>query len=147
MRNAGGRIIKNVEIAQLREVNCRWCGEIFYICRSCWRGQAYCSDQCREAGKRKTRREAQKRYRETEKGKNQHCEAENRRRMGLSKKNKRTMADTSCESHYTFRKKKMRVGFSSKEQAEGAVGTEIKIGKCHYCDIRAAIVTEFPERG
>ena len=67
--------------------------------------------------------------------------------MGLSKKNNQTMDDTSCESHYTFRKKKMRAGFSSKEQAEGAVGTEIKIGKCHYCHIWAAIVTEVPERG
>ncbi len=68
--------------------------------------------------------------------------------MGLSKKNRKSMADASCESRYTFRKKKMRAGFNSKEeQAEGALGTEIKFGKCHYCRIWAAIVTEFPERG
>ena len=63
--------------------------------------------------------------------------------MGLGKKNKQTVDDTSFESHYNFRKKKMRVGFRSKEHAEGALGTEIKIGKCHYCHVWAVIVTEY----
>ena len=67
--------------------------------------------------------------------------------MGLSKKNNQTMDDTSRDTHYNFRKKKIRADFDSKEQAESALGTEIKIGKCHYCHIWAAIVTEFPERG
>jgi len=65
--------------------------------------------------------------------------------MGLSKKNNQSVDDTSFKSHYTFRKKKMRAGFSSKEQPEGAEGTEIKIGRCHYCGVWAAIVTKFPD--
>jgi|TARA_Y100000031_G_C8150891_1_gene352294 hypothetical protein len=67
--------------------------------------------------------------------------------MGLSKKNKQTMDDTSLEPRYNFRKKKMLAGFNSKEQAEGAVGTVIKIGRCHYCHLWAVVVSEFPLRG
>lgn len=64
--------------------------------------------------------------------------------MGLSKKNKQSVDDASFESHYIFRKKNMRAGFSSKEQAEGTVGTEIRIGRCHYCGVWAVIVPEIP---
>jgi len=53
------------------------------------------------------------------------------------------MDDSSCESHYTFRKEKITAGFRSREHAEGALGTEIKIGKCHYCHLWAVIVTEY----
>ena len=143
MRNAGERIIENADAAQVRKVKCRWCGKIFFVCRCCWRGQGYCSDECRGSSKRKAHQEAQKKYRQTQKGKNQHCEAENRRRVGLSKKNNRTMADTSCESHYKFRKEKITAGFRNREDAEDALGTEIKIGKCHYCHVWAVIVTEY----
>jgi len=143
VRNGRGRSIENVKTAQVRQVRCRWCGKIFYICRSCFRGQAYCTDECREARNRIAHRKAQKEYRKTAKGKKAHREAENRRRMGLSKKNRKTMDDRSRESHYTFRKKNMRAGFHSREHAVGALGTEIKIGKCHYCHMWAVIVTEY----
>ena len=63
--------------------------------------------------------------------------------MGLSKKNKQSVDDTSFKSHSTFGKKRMRAVFSSKEQAEGAVGTEIKIARRHYCGVWAVVVTEF----
>ena len=66
---------------------CKWCGTPFYVCRPCWRGQCYCCDTCRHAAKAQQRREAQRKYRSTDKGKKNHCEGENRRRHGLSKKN------------------------------------------------------------
>lgn len=68
------------ETAEAITVVCRECGTGFGICRSCWRGQVYCSRACREAGKRRLHRQAQRRYRQTEKGKAAHREAERRRR-------------------------------------------------------------------
>ena len=56
------------------------------MCRSCWRGQVYCCDQCRLYAKRKKNSKAQRKYRRTKKGIRNHREAENRRRHRLSKK-------------------------------------------------------------
>ena len=50
----------------------------------------YCSEECRSTSKRKAHQEAQKRYRKTKKGKEAHSEDENSRRMGLSKKIKKS---------------------------------------------------------
>ena len=53
----------------LINIECRWCDLTFCICRSCWRGQAYCCNICRLAGRLKNCREAQRKYRKTDKGK------------------------------------------------------------------------------
>jgi hypothetical protein len=37
---------------------------MFFICRPCYRGQAYCSDQCREKSRREQLRKANRRYQE-----------------------------------------------------------------------------------
>ena len=79
----------------LLSIQCRWCAFYFCICRSCYRGHAYCSDECRVFGKRKRQSIAQEKYRKTDKGKKNHCESENRRRQGLSKKNQRNMDDAT----------------------------------------------------
>ncbi len=43
---------------------CRWsdCGEMFFVCRPCYRGQAYCSPQCRRQSRQQQRRKANRRY-------------------------------------------------------------------------------------
>jgi hypothetical protein len=79
----------------LLSIQCRWCEFYFCICRSCFRGQAYCCDTCRLAGNLKNKRKAQRRYRQTEKGKKNHREAENRRRYGLSVIGQKNMDDTT----------------------------------------------------
>ena len=50
-----------------RQRFCRWrqCGSVFWICRSHDRGHCYCSDRCRQKARRKQRREANLRYRQT----------------------------------------------------------------------------------
>ena len=50
----------------LKEIRCK-CK--FYVCRSCWRGQVYCTKSCRKICQREMHREAQRKYRHTEKGK------------------------------------------------------------------------------
>ena len=47
-----------------RQLFCRSadCGEMFFICRPCYRGQAYCSDKCRRMNRRQQRQQANRRY-------------------------------------------------------------------------------------
>ena len=144
---AGEIIIENDTVVRLREIQCRWCGKIFCICQSCWRGQAHCSDDCRSAAKRKAHKEAQKRYRRTEKGKKAHREAEKRRRMGLSKKNKPIVDDTSTTLQCALSKIKRSRNFSDKEQFGCALKSLIRIGRCHFCGSLGVIVDRFPRRG
>lgn len=127
----------------LVEVCCRWCKASFCVCRRCWRGQAYCSEECRRLGRGRVHREAQRRYRQTLKGKKAHRQAENRRRHGWSKKNEKKMDDPS-----------------SKELAWCAIGLLVyarfltlrarawfdRSGRCHFCGSRGRVVDRFPRR-
>lgn len=65
------------------QIICACCGAFFGVCRPCYRGQVYCSNECRISGTRERRREAWRRYRQKEKGWKQHCEAEARRRKRI----------------------------------------------------------------
>jgi len=144
---AGDIFIKDETVVRLIEIQCRWCGKIFCICQSCWRGQAYCSYECRSASKRKAHQEAQKRYRKTEKGKKAHREAENRRRIGLNKKNKEILDDRGSTLYCSYSKIATSTNFGDKEQIECAVSTLIRFGRCHFCGSLGVIVDRFPRRG
>jgi hypothetical protein len=47
-----------------RQLFCRalGCGLMFFICRPCYRGQAYCGEECRQKSRREQRRKANRRY-------------------------------------------------------------------------------------
>ena len=127
-------------ILLLRQIHCGWCHLIFYLCRSCWKGQRYCSDHCRLAAQRNKHCKRQRRYRQTSKGKKNHCQAENRRRHGLSKKNHTNMDDATTTRLPAW-----------------CMGLLLAIGKrilpvqtttcCHFCGSCGQIVDEFPRRG
>lgn len=133
-----------ISILLLIPIHCRWCSLDFYICRPCFRGQAYCSDGCRIEGRLKNRRKAQRKYRGTLKGKKAHCEAENRRRHGWSKKNQKNMDDPTttvlpawCINLLIFTQLlilRARAWFD-------------RTGRCHFCGSWGQIVEEFPRRG
>lgn len=53
----------------LRGRLCRWCGDIFYICRCCDRGHAYCDDDCRKHGYDRTRKAARDELAQSDEGK------------------------------------------------------------------------------
>ena len=136
--------IKNNDFVLLIQIKCRWCGTVFCICRCCWRGQRYCSAECRSAARHKAHREAQKRYRKTEKGKIAHQEAENRRRMGLTQKNEEILADTGTTLRYSC----IKIVFAGlKECDEGNIAPWLRIGRCHICGSWGVIVDRFPHRG
>jgi hypothetical protein len=44
------------------EICCGVCSSTFVICRSCFRGQKYCSDQCKDSGYAKVRRRSRSKY-------------------------------------------------------------------------------------
>jgi hypothetical protein len=48
------------------------CGVPFFICRSCYRGQRYCSDGCRQASRREQRRAANRRHQQSDDGRLDH---------------------------------------------------------------------------
>ena len=61
------------------------CGAVFYVCRSCDRGQRYCSERCRDKARREQRRVANRRHRESVEGRLDHRDRqrEYRRRLAL----------------------------------------------------------------
>ena len=63
------------------EVTCRACKRAFVVCRRCWRGQAYCSGPCQKLGYRQQRREATKRYQESNIGRRKHASRQRRYRQ------------------------------------------------------------------
>lgn len=66
---------------ELIERQCRQCGTTFFVCRPCWRGQSYCHDRCLDESCIIRHREAQRKYRQTELGREQHARAERERRQ------------------------------------------------------------------
>ena len=113
----------------LKEIRCKWCGQIFYVCQHCWRGQAYCSDVCRQSSQRQSRRRAQQKYRRTEKGKRRHREAEKRRRI---RQNKKTVDDASSTPDPDHDKVEQN--------------PEIVAACCRFCGKPGRIVKNFPRR-
>ena len=49
-------------------VKCSICGNMFSICHSCWRGQKFCSSECRSTNNRQKKRIAQRKYAATKRG-------------------------------------------------------------------------------
>ena len=124
----------------LIKITCRWCDFVFYMCRRCWRGHAYCSDECRIAGKRMNHCRAQRKYRQTKKGKRNHCWAENRRRHGLSKKNQKNMDDAPSTVRTAW---VMGVLCRLLNQLLHVKDTPY----CLFCGCSGQIVDHFPRRG
>ncbi len=78
----------------LIKIVCKHCQTLFYMCRSCFRGHVYCSDQCRNEVSTKISRRAQSKYRTSKKGRKKHrLYEQNRRRTGIFKKIKKNVAD------------------------------------------------------
>ena len=63
-------------IVVLRQRACRaeGCGALFFICRSCDRGQSYCSQPCRRLQRRQQCRAANRRHQLSPEGRADHCD-------------------------------------------------------------------------
>jgi len=127
----------------LVEVCCRWCKESFCVCQRCWRGQAYCSEECGRLGRGRTHREAQKRYRQTPKGKKAHRQAENRRRHGWSKQGEKKMDDPSSRGLPLW---VIGLLVYSRFLIVDARAWFDRSGRCHFCGCKGQVVDRFPRR-
>lgn len=113
--------------------SCRHCDQIFYVCQSCWRGQAYCCELCRSIAQKQQRKAARKRYRQTKKGKRNHQKTE-RKRRGREKNEKKTET----------------VGDAS--PTPGGVYDTVPIIEpdnppcCRFCGAGGSVVSHFPRR-
>lgn len=131
------RKIMEPEKPKILQILCRCCGKIFYLCSKCYRGHVYCSIKCRIAGYRQKHREAQKRYRGTDKGKSKHRELEKKRRHKF-KGNKVTEKIVDCMNSVIrsmfeaiFKMKKIN---------------EEKIEKCQKCGKVGRVVTDLRDK-
>lgn len=95
-------------------------------------GQCYCCDRCRFIAQRESRRRAQRRYRQTGKGRKAHREAERRRRIRKTRSIQKNVDDkgsTPPTPHaILFTKPLNSTGF------------------CHRCGIAGVVVSDFPRR-
>lgn len=57
-----------------RQRFCGWpaCGQMFFICPHCFRGQRYCSEVCRAQARRQQRRAANRRHQQSREGRLDH---------------------------------------------------------------------------
>lgn len=113
-------------MSPLLAVKCRWCGVMFSVCWRCFRGQRYCCKACSRNARCRSHREAQRKYRTTDRGKEAHRQAERRRRMGRTKK---IMAD-----HTSTLALPCPILIKS-------------IGFCFSCGREGPVVEKFPRRG
>ena len=113
----------------LKKIHCRWCGQIFYVCQHCWRGQAYCSEACRQAAYKEAHCIAQKKYRQTEKGKKAHRQQEKRRRLKTFEKTMDDASSTPDSGH-----------------AKVVRNPEIVTVCCLFCGKPGQVVKNFPRR-
>ena len=141
----GFRLFAIAEIGMLLiRIRCEFCQCFFHVCRSCFRGQAYCCDICRVNGKRQKHREAQRRYRKTPKGRKNHREAENRRRQsrkgqGIVKK----MDDASSTPQLLLLISLITIIYMFLLGSKTGFSTP----RCRFCGARGRVVSVFPRRG
>lgn len=130
----------------LIQICCRQCGLYFSVCRKCYRGQAYCSDSCRNIGYRRLHRDAQKRYRKKKKGRQSHRDAERRRRWKLWEKSQRK---ENCLNNRkdTGKSLKQRTPLFVKEEALKMKKHVGENSHCYFCGQAGIIVKKFPRRG
>lgn len=121
-----------MDVPLLKKIQCKRCGLIFYMCRSCWRGHVYCSDPCRVAARLEKQRAAQRKYRQTDKGRKAHIKGERKRREKKNRKSKNTMDDTG----------------SKPQSTHDNVPTKLPGGeiRCHFCGSYGVVVNDFPRQ-
>ena len=65
----------------LRQGRCGHCGQIFFVCRHCDRGQVYCSADCRRQARRQSCRRANARHQASPEGRLDHRDRQRAYRM------------------------------------------------------------------
>ena len=71
-----------------RELSCQGsgCGVMFYICGSCYRGQAYCGDGCRDRAQLQQHRNANRKHQDSPEGRLDHRDRQRAYRARLRRR-------------------------------------------------------------
>ena len=80
-----------------RTYQCGRCKEVVFVCRTCDRGNRYCSEECRGAARAASLRNAARRYQRTESGRQKNAERQRRWRQRQMEKRLKPSA-TSVDS-------------------------------------------------
>ena len=70
------------------------CGDVFYLCRSCDRGQRYCGEACRSLSRQEQRRRANRKHQGTPEGRLDHRDHQRTYRRRLQER----VTDPSSET-------------------------------------------------
>ena len=89
-----GWLVDGGRVPLLRRV-CLRCGTIFGICRSCFRGQRYCSDSCRKDARAEKHRASNRRHQRSPEGRDNHRDRQRDYRKRLKD---RGVTDQSCSA-------------------------------------------------
>jgi len=127
----------------LKFICCKFCGAEFHICRRCYRGQVYCCKLCRMLGYLEKRRQAQQRYRQTEKGKKAHCHSENRRRYRNKSQFEKYMDDSSLTPPPGW----VIVFLIWWCCIHGWMPEPHFLPRCRFCGCQGKVVRQFPRQG
>ena len=113
----------------LIKIECRRCFKIFYLCRSCYRGHAYCSEPCRSIARRDSHRVAQSKYRTGKEGRKANNDGARRRR---TKQKQKSVADRG----------------STLKTKSGNMPPFSLLGKivCLFCQVSGTVVMRFPRK-
>ncbi len=120
---------KNHDVILIR-IECKLCRQEFFLCRSCYNGHVYCSDQCRMIARIKSHRIAQSKYRTSDEGREANKEAERQRRIN---KKEKTVADQGTISNSS---NAILSPFFSSETTT-----------CRFCGVSGRVVESFSRRG
>ncbi len=132
--------ICKVSLVQLICVFCKKCGSAFCVCRCCWRGQVYCTDECRRVSYLESHRISQQNYRKTPKGILAHKQAENRRRQ----RKKLALLKKLDDASTTPPPQRNMVLWTERNSHAFQPGVP---ACCHFCGRTGVIMSEFPRRG
>lgn len=145
-----------------RQKRCRACNAVFVICRSCDRGQRYCSPRCRVPALREQRRRANRRHQRSPEGRLDHRDRQREYRQRCAQ---RRVTDTSsaaltspgsistwlCESPKTGAQLDFsipllgcRVAFRWREREEGHTLRHSALLRCAICGRTGRFIDPFP---
>ena len=110
---------------------CVTCGIKFWICKSCWRGQKYCSGDCRKSASVKSHRKAQERYSRSNEAKldRRDYQREYRKKACLhSNQSKQLMCQKNSVTDHSSNHRNYQLAPVVKHESN----IELK-NKCHFC--------------
>ena len=139
---------------------CRYepCGKVFYICRSCYRGQAYCSDPCFKTNRDKQCREANRNHQQSDEGRLDHNSRQRElyqrqvdaRREGNEKNLTDRSSPTACDGvtmNFSDSRDLEPTKTESKESQEVHDDKREAYPRCRICNRKGYWVDPFHEMG